>query len=43
MEKKVLGRKPTLGQVLDYYTRDDFLLFLLHTLQRALHHLQGGV
>ena len=27
------GRKPTLGEVLDYYTRDDFLSFLFHVLQ----------
>jgi HEAT repeat protein len=26
-----LGRKPTLGEVLDYYTRSDFLQFLLTT------------
>ena len=28
---KTLGRRPTLGEVLDYYTRDDFLRFLLDT------------
>jgi HEAT repeat protein len=32
MGERALGRKPTLGEVLDYYTRDDFLSFLLHTL-----------
>jgi HEAT repeat protein len=26
-----VGRKPTLGEVIDYYTRDDFLRLLLHT------------
>ena len=26
------GRKPTLGEVIDYYTRDDFLMFLLYML-----------
>jgi HEAT repeat protein len=33
MGEKALGRRPTLGEVVDYYTRDDFLSFLLHTLQ----------
>jgi len=28
---KTLGRRPTLREVLDYYTRDDFLRFLLDT------------
>jgi HEAT repeat protein len=28
------GRKPTLGEVLDYYTREDFLTFMLQTLSR---------
>jgi len=26
---RTIGRRPTLGEVLDYYTRDDFLRFLL--------------
>lgn len=30
---KVLGRRPMLGEVLEYYARDDFLSFLMGTLQ----------
>jgi HEAT repeat protein len=33
MGEVALGRKPTLEEVVDYYTRHDFLSFLLHTLQ----------
>jgi HEAT repeat protein len=29
-----VGRKPTLGEVLDYYTREDFLTFMLSVLER---------
>ena len=29
--EKTLGRKPTLGEAIDYYTREDFLQFLLDT------------
>ena len=33
MRVNVPGRAPTLGQVLSYYTRIDFLRFLLHSAQ----------
>ena len=33
---KTLGRRPTFGEVLDYYTRDDFLQFLLDTCRTRL-------
>lgn len=33
MVERTLGRRPTLGEVLEYYTRGDFLTFLLHTLR----------
>jgi hypothetical protein len=33
MAEKVLGRRPTLGDVLDYYAREDFLSFLMYMLQ----------
>ena len=34
MKTITTGRKPTLGEVLDYYTREDFLTFMLHILAR---------
>jgi len=33
MKYKTLGRRPTMGEVLDYYTRPDFLAFMLRLLQ----------
>ena len=32
MKTITIGRKPTLGEVLDYYTREDFLAFMLQML-----------
>ncbi|MBN2389680.1 MAG: HEAT repeat domain-containing protein [Anaerolineae bacterium] len=34
MKAITTGRNPTLGEVLDYYTREDFLTFMLQTLSR---------
>ena len=33
MSKITPGRKPTLGEVLDYYTREEFLTFMFHVMQ----------